>query len=70
MKYTKFGYIDIECDGEKEGQWRTVRVMGIEYIFKVLCLIAKIMIYRLPVKDSIDRMRVDNFKEELKELQE
>lgn len=43
--------------------------MSEERIFKVLCLIAKIMIYRLPVRDSIDRMRVDNFKDELKELQ-
>ena len=40
-----------------------------ERIFKVLCLIAKIMIYRLPVRDSVDRTRVNNFKEELKELE-
>ena len=51
-------------------QWRSVRVIGLEYIFKILCLIAKIMIYRLPVRDSIDKKRVDNFKEELKELEE
>ena len=41
-----------------------------ERIFKVLCLIAKIMIYKLPIRDSIDRVRVNNFKEELKELKE
>ena len=33
-------------------------------------LICKIMIYRLPVRDSIDRDYVDGFKEELKELME
>lgn len=53
----------------KGGQWK-ISVVGLDLIFKVLCLIAKIMIYRLPVNDSIDRKRVDNFKEELKELQE
>ena len=37
-------------------------------IFDVLCLIAKIMIYRLPVRDSIDRMRVHRFEQELKEI--
>ena len=49
------------------GQWR-VTVVGLHLIFAVLCLIAKIMIYRLPVRDSIDRTRVDNFKEELENL--
>ena len=67
---TKFGSICLEDDEEQEVQWRTVRVMGIEHIFKILCLIAKIMIYRLPVRDSIDRMRVDNFERELKEIME
>ena len=38
-------------------------------IFRVLCLIVKIMIYRLPVRDSIDRKRVNKFEEELKEIQ-
>ena len=52
----------------KGGQWK-VSVIGLDLIFNVLCLICKIMIYRLPVNDSIDRMRVDNFNEELKELQ-
>ena len=50
------------------GNWQ-VRVSGLDLIFKVLCLIAKIMIYRLPVRDSIDRQRVDNFKEELEDLE-
>lgn len=68
-KHTKFGYINIECDEKKETQWRTVRVIGIEYIFKILCLICKIMIYKLPVHDSIDRKKVNKFKEELNELQ-
>lgn len=49
------------------GQWR-VSVVGLHLIFAVLCLIAKIMIYRLPVRDSIDRTRVDRFKEELERL--
>ena len=53
----------------KGGQWK-VTVVGLDLIFKVLCLIAKIMIYRLPVRDSIDNVRVNNFKEELKELEE
>ena len=34
-------------------------------IFKVLCLMCKIMIYRLPVRDSIESSRVRDFKEEL-----
>ncbi|WP_458456512.1 hypothetical protein [Methanobrevibacter sp.] len=42
----------------------------LDLIFKVLLLIAKIMIYRLPVRDSIERAYVDDFKNELKELQE
>lgn len=49
------------------GNWR-VSVIGLDLIFKVLCLICKIMIYRLPVRDSIDEDWVDSFKEELKEL--
>jgi hypothetical protein len=51
------------------GQWK-VRVVGLDLIFKVLCLICKIMIYKLPVRDSIDRANVDEFKEQLKELEE
>lgn len=50
------------------GKWR-ITVLGLDLIFAVLCLIAKIMIYRLPVRDSIDRTRVDRFKEELDDLQ-
>ena len=34
-------------------------------IFRVLCLMCKIMIYRLPIRDSIDRTRVNTFKDEL-----
>jgi len=49
--------------------WK-VSVKGLDLIFKVLCLICKIMIYKLPVRDSIDRVHVDDFKEELKELEE
>lgn len=51
------------------GNWR-VSVTGLDLIFKVLCLICKIMIYRLPVRDSIDSQNVDEFKQELKELEE
>ena len=47
-----------------------VSVEGLDLIFKVLCLICRIMIYRLPVRDSIDRDNVDEFIEQLKELQE
>lgn len=64
----RFGHICLEDDETEEQQWRTVRVMGAEYIFKILCLICRIMIYRLPVNDSIDRTRKDNFKKELDEL--
>jgi len=64
----RFGHIILKDDKTEKPQWRTVRVMGIEYIFKILCLICRIMIYRLPVRDSIDRTRKDNFKKELDEL--
>lgn len=53
----------------KGGQWK-VSVAGLDLIFKVLCLIAKIMIYRLPARDSIEYSNVREFKEQLKELQE
>ena len=43
-------------------------VEGLDLIFKVLCLMCKIMIYRLPVIDSVDRTRVERFKNELKEI--
>lgn len=43
-------------------------VEGLDLIFKVLCLMCKIMIYRLPVQDSIDRKRVNRFKDELNEI--
>ena len=64
----RFGHIILDNYETEESQWRTVRVMGIEYIFKVLCLICKIMIYRLPVKDSVDRIRKDKFERELEEI--
>lgn len=44
------------------GRW-TVSVSGLDLIFKVLCLIAKIMIW-----NTTDRSRVDEFEEELNEL--
>lgn len=58
--------------GETGGRYhyRFVRVIGLEYIFKVLCLIAEIMIYRLPVRDSLDKIHVDDFRDKLKELEE
>ena len=45
-------------------------VEGLDLIFKVLCLMCKIMIYRLPVRDSIDRQDVCSFEKELKEIEE
>ena len=48
--------------------WK-VSVKGLDLIFKVLCLICRIMIYRLPVNDSIDSQNVDKFRKELKELE-
>lgn len=45
-------------------------VMYEDKILKVLCLMCKIMIYRLPVRDSIDRVRVEQFEDELKEIEE
>lgn len=49
---------------------RIFNISGLEFIFKVLCLICRIMIYRLPVRDSIDRETVDKFRKELRELEE
>ena len=66
-RYTKFGYLD-EDDGMV--QWRDVRVVGLEYVFKILCLICEIMIYRLPIRDSIDKANADRFKERLRKLEE
>lgn len=45
-------------------------IEGLDLIFKVLCLMCKIMIYRLPVRDSIDRQYVCSFEKELKEIEE
>lgn len=52
----------------KGGNWK-VSVIGLDLIFKILCLICKIMIYKLPIHDSIDKSYVNDFKEELKELE-
>lgn len=52
----------------KGGTW-DITVLGLDLIFAVLCLIAKIMIYRLPVRDSVDRTSVNKFKQELEDLE-
>jgi len=65
-KTTKFGIVD---DNDVY-QWRTVRVIGLEHIFAILCLIAEIMIYRLPVRDSQEKICVNEFENKLKEIQE
>lgn len=52
----------------ENGTW-DVTVSGLDLIFAVLCLIAKIMIYRLPVRDSIDRGNVNEFEKELRDLE-
>ena len=44
-------------------------VEGLDLIFKVLCLMCKIMIYRLPVRDSVDRKDVRSFMKKLKEIE-
>ena len=38
-------------------------------IFRVLCLMTEIMIYKLPIEDTIDRKNVNRFKKKLKEIQ-
>ena len=43
-------------------------VEGLDLIFKVLCLICKIMIYRLPTRDNIDKECVNRFEDELNEI--
>ena len=43
-------------------------VEGLDLIFKVLCLICKIMIYRLPIRDSIDKIQANKFEDELNEI--
>lgn len=43
-------------------------VEGLDLIFKVLCLICKIMIYRLPIMDSIDKIQANKFEDELNEI--
>lgn len=39
-------------------------------IFRVLCLMTEIMIYRLPIEDTIDRKNVNKFKKKLEEIQD
>ena len=61
----KFG----KCYGEPRNEyWRNVRVVGLEFIFQILCLIVEIMIYRLPKRDSIDGKRIKDFENKLKEI--
>ena len=43
-------------------------IEGLDLIFKVLCLICKIMIYRLPIRDSIDKTWANRFEDELNEI--
>ena len=43
-------------------------VEGLDLIFKVLCLMCKIMIYRLPIRDSIEKTLVNRFEDELNEI--
>ena len=43
-------------------------VEGLDLIFKVLCLMCKIMIYRLPIRDNIDKTWVNRFEDELNEI--
>ena len=45
-------------------------VEGLDLIFKVLCLMCKIMIYRLPIRDNIDKTWVNKFEDELNEIME
>lgn len=52
----------------ENGTW-DVTVAGLDLIFAVLCLIAKIIIYRLPVRDSVDRKNVNKFEKELRDLE-
>ena len=50
------------------GQWR-ITVLGLDLIFAVLCLIAKIMLYQSLVRDSVDRKYYERFSEELEDLE-
>lgn len=65
-KITKFGIVD----DNNVYQWRTVRVIGLEHIFAILCLIAEIMIYRLPTAGSVEFIPKKDFKEKLEEIKE
>ena len=50
------------------GKWR-ITVLGLDLIFAVLCLIAKIMLYQSLVRDSVDRKYYERFSEELEDLE-
>jgi len=65
-KKTKFGIVD----NNDVYQWRTVRIIGLEHIFAILCLIAEIMIYNLPTRGTVDSIPKKDFKEKLKEIKE
>lgn len=45
-----------------------IQWLGLDLIFKVLCLMCKIMIYRLPIRDNIDKTWVNRFEDELNEI--
>lgn len=43
-------------------------VEGLDLIFKVLVLIAKMQIYQMPIRDMSERDAVNDFIDELREL--
>lgn len=48
----------------KGGQW-TVAVSGLEVIFKILCFIAKLIIYHMTIDKPIDRKEKKRLEKEL-----
>ena len=51
-----------------DAQW-TVRVRGLQYIFKALILIAEILLYTITVPNGVcDKEWRDNLKERLEDL--
>ena len=72
MNDKRFGKIVLDDDETYEHYWRCVRVMGMEYIFRILCLIAKIMLFKLTFQSptgEIFRNRVYEFSVELDKLE-
>ena len=73
QKYKEVEFEWTDSNGDKRYERRIVKrnesEIFFEKIFKVLCLMCKVMILRIPVHDSIDRRRKDDLKKELKELQ-